>query len=116
VQRHGDFGDDIGSCLRAAVLVGYGISRESMTSDFFEVGMACSENRWMLEVSWSVVFNERKPNHVVPTFPGRTPICLCMIVSTTGPWYGRICRAELAAKYISELQRRSVSSSPAHGS
>jgi len=36
VQQHGDFGDDIGSCSGAAVLVGYGL---------FEFGMACSENK-----------------------------------------------------------------------
>jgi len=42
VQQHSDFGDDIGSCSGAAVLVGYGIT---MRSDLFEFGMACSENK-----------------------------------------------------------------------
>jgi hypothetical protein len=37
VQRHGDFGDDIGSRPGAA-----GISREGMRS--IRLGMACSEN------------------------------------------------------------------------
>jgi len=51
VQQHGDFGDDIGLCSGATVLV----SRESMRSDLFEFGMACSENK--LEVRRLVSFS-----------------------------------------------------------
>ena len=44
MQQHGDFGDDIGSCSGAAVLVSRWV-RHNYLVDLFEFSMACSENK-----------------------------------------------------------------------